>query len=154
MKTISYIVCDNGLGHLRRSYFIASKLSLNYKIKIFCNKNKFARISFLNGSNEKIENIDLGFDLNYQNLIKNEYKLKLTESISNTRTDFIISDNLIFPTELDYKSILIANFLWEEVQQKNFLPNFSEKVTNQLVLGSEIFQLRGSKAFLDILQPR
>ena len=39
---------------------------------------------------------------------------------SEAKTDFIISDNLIFPIELEYKSILIANFLWEEVEEKSF----------------------------------
>ena len=70
LKNISYIVCDNGLGHVRRSYLIASKLSSRFKVNLFCNKNKFKTISSIYNKKINVGNIDLGFNLNYQNLKK------------------------------------------------------------------------------------
>ena len=61
------------------------------------------------------------------------------------KTDYIISDNLIFPIKLEYKSILIANFLWEEIEENSFSIAFEEVMT--VVLGSEIFSTPGVKGF-------
>ena len=63
------------------------------------------------------------------------------------KTDYIISDNLIFPIKLEYKSILIANFLWEEIEENSFSDSFYEEVNDKLVLGSEIFSTPGVKGF-------
>ena len=107
MNSILFLPCNNGLGHIRRLSILANKINspLN-KISFFLDskkKNKFRL-------NRKIKKI---FFLSYKKKINGKLDLnKFTKIISDNE----INKEVIFDKK---KNIVIANFFWEEIFNKN-----------------------------------
>ena len=137
---IGYLICPNGLGHLRRSIAIINKIAANREIKLtlFINPNKYAS-DLLRKINYKFENIALeqidmphpGYskiNIEYNLLIK-KFKNKLQNF------DLIISDNLVYPLleVFDKNIIFVSQFFWH-----NIFENINYQKTAKELISMEI----------------
>tara|TARA_B100000242_G_C43050556_1_gene490805 strand:- start:1987 stop:3012 length:1026 start_codon:yes stop_codon:yes gene_type:complete len=167
---IAYIVCPNGLGHLRRTLTIVDELlkRKKFRVTIFAEINYYSS-KLLNKKmtikeNLKVEDIKLPHpvynlnDFNYDSKIK-EFKNKLSNY------DLIFSDNLIYPVaECSFERVIfVSQFFWHNVKTdyKNKAKNkeliqLEEEIINQekpLIFGSGIFameELRNLDKFFPI----
>ena len=108
MISVSFVPCNNGLGHIRRLVFFVNKIKKNGKIFFFVDKKKIKKFKLKKKINIKYIKSN---SLNYINQI---FKNK---SLDNSK--IIVSDNLIHKKLTLKKTILFANFLWEEILNKN-----------------------------------
>ena len=69
---IAIIVCDNGLGHMRRSISIAKYITnLGYSVDIFGSKKDFELLmNNLNITNKKFKCINCNFGYNFEYFYK------------------------------------------------------------------------------------
>lgn len=136
-KFISFIVCSNGYGHLKRVISVVNQLNqIDKKIQtiIFINKT---HINFLNKDshftiNDKkrvIFNTDLSeFEPLWNNklsLLKyNKWKTQLSQNELLKKSHLIISDNYISPLGYFDNIILMGSFLWIDIE--NDINNIDE----------------------------
>lgn len=131
MKKIAVIVCNNGLGHIKRVLFL---LNLYYKkflskiqAEIFVNKDKIAYFpSIINDFNRNkygINFLHLSADVfDYEKEFMKKYKNHLI------RADYIWSDNLIFPLKYRREVFLTGSFLWQDVINNTNIIKKEEKI--------------------------
>ena len=118
MKKVAVIVCNNGLGHIKRVLWLlrlfyekfpskiqadifvnSEKLKYFPSITNYFNKNKY-RISFFRVNADSV-NYEEGFLSKYKNHLES--------------ADYIWSDNLIFPLKYRKEVFLTGSFLWLDV---------------------------------------
>ncbi len=152
-KTISFIVCSNGYGHLKRSLRVIQELSLSdssLKINLFAKK---AQIGYAKKEvNFKLEKqITFNSELSESEIswiektqfTKQEYRKWIniisTNHILKT-SDLIVSDNHVLPVRIFDNVVIMGSFLWHDAsidmtieqqeiaqEEKDFL--FSRKPT-------------------------
>jgi UDP:flavonoid glycosyltransferase YjiC (YdhE family) len=124
-KSISFIVCSNGYGHLKRCLQVVDALPKGYTINFFCkepqllyakneiNFKKDIQINFISkySMNEFswIEEQKITWDK------YNYWKRALENSQELSKSDLIISDNHVLPVSLFDRLILMGSFLWHDV---------------------------------------
>lgn len=109
MISICFVPCNNGLGHIRRMAFLANKISnQNMKIFFFIEKKKQKKFK-LNKNINKIY-----FKTNSLNYLSKIFQNRFLKT-----SDIIVSDNLIHKKFILKKTVLFANFLWEEILKIN-----------------------------------
>lgn len=116
MKQLTVVVCNNGLGHLRRVLAVIeclSKRKLPVVLDVFVDTGKLKhfgplvekfkkgrlRISF-----QHIESEVLGYEA--------EFLRKAKDKLG--RTDYLWSDNLLFPLKYRADTVVTGSFLWCE----------------------------------------
>jgi UDP-N-acetylglucosamine:LPS N-acetylglucosamine transferase len=128
MKNISFIICSNGYGHIKRALNVINEL-LNQKvdlnINLFCKPNQieFAkkevnfvfqdRINFF----DEISTLEIDWVNNHQ-LSKIGYKNWLDALRSNVKlssSDLIVSDNHLSTCMVFRNTVLMGSFLWHQV---------------------------------------
>ncbi len=141
---IGYLICPNGLGHLRRSIQIVNQFSTNKNINLtlFAKPNQYSDAlikSLINKfHNITFENIEIphpcysNSDYNYLQLIR-LFKNKLKNF------DILISDNLIYPLVevFDKRIIFISQFFWYDIYNKK---NFDKKDKDLIDLEKEFLK--------------
>ena len=132
---IGYLICPNGLGHLRRSIAVINKIAGNREIKltlfIYPNKYSYDLMNFIshkfeNISFERIEMPHPGYTkikINYISLIK-KFKNKLKSF------DLIISDNLVYPLieVFDKRIIFVSQFFWHNIFENMQYKKIKKKI--------------------------
>ena len=126
MRSILFLPCNNGLGHIRRLSILANKNNFKKK-KIFFfldikKRNKFKL-------KKKIQKIlFLGAKKDSDNLNENIKFSKFTKIIS----DNVINRKILFDNK---KNIIFANFFWEEIYNKD-IKNIEELKKKEIVVFS------------------
>lgn len=134
MKNLGFIVCKNGLGHIRRIVPLIKEILSFYKnleIHLFASEKQLEILKdwevlkeILSYKNLKChifepypfwsENINI---LNPKKLLDWDKALK---KLKLENYDFIISDNLVEPLKYNKKVLLSGSFLWHQVYLKAF----------------------------------
>lgn len=121
-KSIAFVVCDSGLGHLTRSLKIACEIiKFNVSVSIFCNKKKLQKINFKKKKKLKFINFLSRHDkkLNSQN-----YFYEIEKKIPSLKKfDIVVSDNLPEVLNKHNNVVLISNFFWHKIilKFKNYI---------------------------------
>lgn len=118
IKKIAVIVCNNGLGHLKRTLNILKRLDhesqFYHRFDLFVDLHKLKSFQHLTET-LKSQKIRIGYhdiqseDLEYEKEFLRKYKKQLHEA------DFIWSDNLIFPLKYRKEVFLTGTFFWLDV---------------------------------------
>lgn len=108
MISVSLVPCNNGLGHIRRLTFLANKIPKNKRIFFFIDKKKKSVFKLKKNINKKYLKSNL---INYIEYVIKDNFFK--------NSNIIISDNLIHNKFALKKTIIFANFFWEEILNKN-----------------------------------
>jgi hypothetical protein len=144
---VSFIICSNGYGHLKRVISVVKELnnlkaSLNITLFLSRSHYEFAKLNL--GANQ-INNVEFDFSLSETefswlfpgNAPLKQYR-KWIESVSLSekllQSSIIISDNHILPLKFPGKSILMGSFLWPFVKE-----NFDGEI--QKIAEEEIYWL-------------
>lgn len=134
MKNLGFIVCKNGLGHIRRIVPLINEILSSYKnleIHLFSSEKQLELLKnwkilkeIISCKNLKYhpfepypfwsENINI---LNPKKLLDWDKALK---KLKLENYDFIISDNLVEPIKYNKNTILSGSFLWHQVYLKAF----------------------------------
>ncbi len=118
MKQLALVVCNNGLGHLKRSLFLLKLLydcyPVAFQTHIFVDLRKLKHFQFLiedfKKRGYKIHFLNIESEvLNYEEEFLGKYKAHLA------KTDYFWSDNLLFPLKYRREVFLTGSFLWSEV---------------------------------------
>jgi hypothetical protein len=118
MKEIAVVVCNNGLGHIKRVLwvlkFLYDNLSGGIRANVFVDLDKikyFPAVIDLFGQNKwSISFQDIKADIyNFEFEFIGKYKRYLEES------DYIWSDNLLFPLKYRKEVFITGSFLWFDV---------------------------------------
>ena len=124
-KTISFIVCSNGYGHLKRCLQVIDAFPIGYTINIFCKKHlliyarneinfkKDIQVNFISNCSENEFSWIEGKKVTWERY--NNWKSTLANSHELIESDLIISDNHVLPMSLFDKVILMGSFLWHDV---------------------------------------
>jgi len=152
---IAFVCCDNGLGHIKRSFLFARALAdSGIASDIYAPIGKFQRIESILGSHENVNNIDFSTDINALN-VKGDYtdwSQWTTRIPPLDKYKYVISDNLLEIFEIRKDAIISANFLWNMVlnipgdKYKKYCLHIREN--ENVVIGSEIFTPGYLKKFL------
>ena len=107
MRSIIFVPCNNGLGHIRRLSILANSLKTSKKIFFFLDikkKNKFRLKNKIKKKfiSKKIE----------------KYFTYISKKINSKEPGIIFTDNRIDKKLIFNNTILYANFLWEEILNK------------------------------------
>ena len=109
MISISFLPCNNGLGHIRRMALIANKIPKHDKnIFFFIDKTKKEKFNLNNNIKKHY------FKNNSSNQLNKLFKNKLLKN-----SNVIFSDNLLHKKFIFKKNNLICKFFWEEILNKN-----------------------------------
>ena len=119
---IGYLICPNGLGHLRRSISVINEIILNKEVSItmYLDPNPYAK-NLLNKINNKSKRIKMiNVHLPHPNYVKTIVRyMDIIKKFKNLliNHDLIISDNLIYPLiGVDNKKIIfISQFFWHDI---------------------------------------
>lgn len=118
MKKVAVIVCNNGLGHIKRVLWLLrlfyKKFPSNIQADIFVGSDKlkyFPSITnYFNKNKYRISFFRVNADsVNYEEEFLSKYKSHLESA------DYIWSDNLIFPLKYRKEVFLTGSFLWLDV---------------------------------------
>ena len=139
-KIISFIVCSNGYGHLKRVISVVNQLNLidkNIYTIIFINKTHINFLNkdshfIINDNKRVILNTDLSeFEPLWNNKLSLEsykkWKIKLSKHKLLIKSKLIISDNYISPLGCFENVVLMGSFLWIDIENKS---NNIDKVIN------------------------
>lgn len=153
-KKTAIIICDHGLGHVRRCMLLALRRKrLNEDITIFAPKILIKKIVLSSGL--KLKNINI-----YNFSTKTNPK-KFSSSLSAiinwlnrlpnlSKYDYIICDNLVEILSVYPKTVLSAQFFWHDVikdaskEYKSFCNRLLSKYKPS-VLGCKIFSMKKIK---------
>jgi hypothetical protein len=139
-KLVSFIVCSNGYGHLKRVISVVNQLNLmdkNICSIIFIN---ITHINFLNKDshfviNDKkrvIFNTELSeFEPLWNNRLSLDFYKKWNRQLSKNellkKSDLIVSDNHLSPLACFNNVILMGSFLWIDIENES---NHIDKIVN------------------------
>ena len=130
------LVCDNGLGHISRSIFIANYLAKKFNINFFSSPKKIKKFHLDKKIN--IKNLAIGDPKNDK---KNYFKLK---KINFKKYDINYSDNLIDKDIINENFLLYSNFFWHQIlnlkSRKYQLIENNLRKNNTPIFGNYIFQ--------------
>ena len=131
-KLISFIVCSNGYGHIKRVITVVNEINFidkNIKTIIFINKT---HLKFLKASpNFKINEPDRVvfkttlsefepfWDKNLSFKLYQSWNKKLSQNKFINKSNLIISDNYISPLGVLNNVILMGSFLWIDIENRN-----------------------------------
>ncbi len=145
-QSVAFICCDNGLGHIKRSYLFAQSLANDgYRIDIFAPSEKYRKIEAIYGKHQNISNLDFSTGIN-----KRATSGELEGWRNWTRKlpsmdpyNIVVSDNLLEILEIRQDAIISANFFWNIIldipeDRYEHYRNILRK-NNNLIIGSEIF---------------
>ena len=107
---IALIPCQNGLGHIKRTIFLANKISDKIKVTIFCDPKKLKKFKL--NSNIKQKKIKLASKLDE---FKSDKFTKWIENKKIFKNRLIYSDNLTEVILKNQKSFIYANFIWNKI---------------------------------------
>ena len=117
---IFYIICPNGLGHLKRSLFIISELlkkNKNYYFTIlFCRSDNRLVNEILNKYLKKrvkflyFKNVQTNFIQNLKKELSKKNFLKVFK-----KSNYVVSDNFAHPLLYRRDTILVGSFLWSDI---------------------------------------
>tara|TARA_B100000886_G_scaffold305661_1_gene237551 strand:- start:49813 stop:50832 length:1020 start_codon:yes stop_codon:yes gene_type:complete len=120
--SIAIIVCDNGLGHMRRSISVANCIvDFGYRVDIYGNKRDFERIVNSFGLIEnKFNCIHCDFGYNFEYFFnKKPEEFLITKKIPPLeKYEVVISDNIIEVLYIREDTFLISQFFWHEILYK------------------------------------
>lgn len=150
-KKIAIIICDHGLGHIRRCILLALKRKeLSEDITIFAPKKSVKKILLSTGL--KLEDIKIHNFLTKTDQNKFRKKLPIILNWLNrlpnlNKFDYIICDNLVEILSIYPNTILSAQFFWHDVIKNvsKEYKNFCEKLLLRYkpkVLGCKIFSMK------------
>ncbi len=130
------LVCDNGLGHISRSIFVANYLARKFNIHFFSSAKKIEKFHLNKKIN--IKNLSIGDPKNDK---KNYSKLK---KINFKKYDINYSDNLIDKNIINKNFLLYSNFFWHQIlnlkSRKYKLIENNLRKNNTPIFGNYIFQ--------------
>ncbi len=126
-KSVSFIVCSNGYGHIKRTLLVIDellKLSNTISVNLFCKEDqiKFAKHECNFRNNEQIKYIsDLSInEISWIHSEKitliqyNKWKRELEEDETLNNSTLIVSDNHVLPVRVFKNSLLMGSFLWHD----------------------------------------
>jgi len=129
-KRISWLVCSNGLGHLKRTFLISKKINEFFShldLYIYCEEWQVEAASLWDDFKEfrNSQNINFIFNkmlgspkLPYEEMEFEAY-LQWLEGLGNdeilSRSDMLLSDNLVGALKIREDSLLIGSFLWHDI---------------------------------------
>ncbi len=134
MKKIAFLVCRNGLGHIRRVLAILNSLlreRKNFNAKVFSSKEKIELLKDWSIykkiiKNEKVKFIPFEpYPFWSENLEKIDLKKLLSwekdlKKLNLEKFDLLISDNLVETLKYNKRTILSGSFLWHIVYLNAF----------------------------------
>ena len=148
--TCAIVVCDNGLGHLRRAALFAQALFLKgFKPTLFCTRLKYEHVlNSITGLNKystkdiSLPTLDSRLDYGKDYLL-DAWKDKLSE-LSNF--DLVISDNYPEILQIQPTTILSANFFWHDILKEKhpYYYDYCQELLlrhEPLVIGSKHFAM-------------
>jgi hypothetical protein len=126
-KAVSFIVCSNGYGHIKRVLLVIDellKLSDSIKVNLFCKEDQinFSKNECNFQNSEKIKYIS-NVSINEISWIHKEkitlsqykkWKVELEENVILINSALIVSDNHVLPLRVFKKSLLMCSFLWHD----------------------------------------
>ena len=116
---IAIIVCDNGLGHMRRSISIAKHITnFGYLVDILGRKKHFEHLmDSLSLTNDKIKCINCDFGYNFEYFYnKNPKEFSVTQNIPPLdKYGIVLSDNIIEVLSIRNDAFLVSQFFWHEI---------------------------------------
>lgn len=138
MKSIFFVVCDNGLGHLERVLNYINKINeLNFFVyHIACTRKQYLAYKKINIINsEIIKKIRFHFNIFKTTVNLNTFKKKPTynwlKKLKNNKdfrnADLVISDNLTQVLTLRSDVVLSGSFLWSFVFHERYNKNIFYK---------------------------
>lgn len=139
-KTISFIVCSNGLGHFKRVLLVCNEIlkkDSTVSIHIFCSPK---HISFLEDElNFNVQSNTVEFHNSFFkdepkwlvndffNITQwNQWLTKIKENKIIKMSDVVVSDNQVGPLIVGEKVILMGSFLWPFLNLSNKNKKFIE----------------------------
>ena len=153
MKKIAAIVCNNGLGHLKRVLSVLERAKkephFTHRVDLFVNLHKLKSLSHivdtLQSETAGIEYHDVqSEDLEYEEEFLAKYKNKLQEA------DFIWSDNLTFPLKFRKEVFLTGSFLWLDVLPETQESKKEKEILSKnkpIMISNKYFATPGVKNF-------
>jgi len=153
MKKIATIVCNNGLGHLKRVLSVLKRLhkesQLSHKIDLHVNLKKLKSLPHITETLPRetigIEYHDVQSEgLEYEEEFLVKYKKKLQEA------DFIWSDNLVFPLKFRKEVFLTGSFLWLDVRPETAESKKEKEILSKnkpLMIANKYFATPGVRNF-------
>ncbi len=154
LKTIAVIVCNNGLGHIRRVLRIFKELNEACQSKVvFKVFSDFKKLELFEKDIEEIKEFGRVFFSNcdaevcsYEQAFMSKYKKDLKEA------DFVWSDNLLFPLRHHERVFLTGSFLWLDVISKDGFGTAEKEILRQfrpIMIGSKYFSTPNVKDLTD-----
>ena len=110
MNSITFVPCNNGLGHIRRLSILANNLKTSKKIFFFLDIKKKNKFHLKNKIKKKLVSKKISKYSNY-----------IVKKINSKESNIIFTDNIIDKGLIFKNTVLYANFLWEEILNKNKL---------------------------------
>lgn len=147
IKVISFIVCSNGFGHLKRVFSVIDALQSKKQqisINIFCSEKHY---QFIKNQKKGISYKNISFITTtstneIQFAVSNFYTLEKYKTWAATlaknkvlqKSDLIISDNHIAPARVFDNVILMGSFLWHSLHlfDNPVIKEISKQETNFL----------------------
>ena len=131
MKKVAAVVCNSGLGHLKRVLYVLKLFQATYpgylQADIYVDNDKLKHFAGLIDGWKKqkfpIRFFDVKADLlEYENEFFTKHQRAFHEA------DFIWSDNLLFPLKYRNDVFLTGSFLWSEVYSKSSVLKAEEEL--------------------------
>lgn len=151
MKSISFLVCPNGFGHLKRVLKISSVL-INYDVKlnVLCNKKCIDNLSFFADAsllkNKKMNFLEINFpaygnwfaDSNRYDFYEYKSWIDNLDSAYIQKSDLLVSDNLAGVLARRQDAILEGSFLWNNVMTD--LPGRTDELNKIIEFENDLLQ--------------
>lgn len=156
MKKLGVIICNNGLGHTKRVFFLLRSLYLKYncrlQIYIFVDLSKLKYftpvVGFLKRSCYKVNFLNVDANVfNYEEEFLSKYRDYLKT------VDYIWSDNLIFPLKYRKEFFLTGSFLWPAIVKNEFIKRDEDFLLKNrpVMIGNKYFAMPKIKMLTDFL---
>ena len=118
MTRISYIVCDHGLGHLRRACLVACELkTLGLSVTIYSPISNFQRLLRANPQFRDISCIPFHTNTSKQSIggYQSPSAFLLSRLSCLPLADIVVSDNLPDVLYLRPDAVILAHFFWHDI---------------------------------------
>jgi len=145
LKKLGIIVCNNGLGHIKRVLWVLKNLieicDFDIRVDIFVNTDKLKyfskdQLNVFSNINHKVRFNNISAEIiNYENEFINKYKSSIETS------DLIWSDNLLFPIKYCKNVVLTGSFIWPElIKNENTIEEMHCFIKSKpLMIGNKYF---------------